>query len=73
MSQVARKGPALPILLGVASAFIGSGIFLDNEVLPLSSDTEEILDGAVGMTRRELGIFAWFFIAYSACRLHAEQ
>ena len=47
MNQVIRKGPALLILLGVAAAFTGLGIFLDNEVLPPSSDANDILDGAV--------------------------
>jgi hypothetical protein len=52
MSQVA-KGPALLILLGVAVACIGLGIFLDNEVLPPSSDTNEILEGAVAKAARD--------------------
>ncbi|MCU7806971.1 MAG: hypothetical protein KZQ73_03755, partial [Candidatus Thiodiazotropha sp. (ex Semelilucina semeliformis)] len=43
MTQVTHKGPALLILLIVAVAFIGLGVFLDEEVIPSIPETEEII------------------------------
>ena len=43
-TQVIKKGPALLILLVVATAFVGLGVFLDEAVIPSQPDTEEIIE-----------------------------
>lgn len=48
--QTFKKGPALLLLLTVAGAFIGLGIFLDGEVIPSSSSSEDLLKKTVSKT-----------------------
>jgi hypothetical protein len=42
-AKTISKGPALLILIIVASVFTGLGIFLDEEVLPTPPNTEEVI------------------------------
>jgi hypothetical protein len=43
MNQVGKKVPAFLIFLAVAGTFTALGIFLDEEVLPTSPDTEQLV------------------------------
>jgi hypothetical protein len=43
MDRSRKKGPALIVLLAVAGAFTALGISLDEEVLPTSPDTQQLV------------------------------
>ena len=43
-TQVIKKGPALLILLVVATVFVALGVFLDEAVIPTQPDTQEIIE-----------------------------
>ena len=50
-----KKGPAIIVLLIVAAAFAGLGIFLDGEVIPSHSSSEDLLKGSVSKSAPATG------------------